>query len=46
MRKCSKCKVDKNISMFYKNKSRPDGLQHECKGDVQVNGLNIALKEK
>jgi hypothetical protein len=40
MRKCSKCKVDKNISMFYKNKSRPDGLQHECKDCTKIRNMS------
>ena len=28
---CSKCKVDKNLSDYYKNKSKKDGLCELCK---------------
>lgn len=28
---CSKCKVDKPLSEFYKNKSQPEGHEHYCK---------------
>ena len=32
MRKCSKCKVVKNLeTAFYKNKNKKDGRQHYCK---------------
>ena len=30
-KKCSKCKLVKNLSTFYKNASRKDGLTHACK---------------
>jgi|TARA_Y100000034_G_C6625899_1_gene273019 hypothetical protein len=30
-KKCSKCKIIKNISMFYRNKYRTDGKQSDCK---------------
>ena len=31
MKKCSHCKIEKNLNCFLKNKSRKDGLQHTCK---------------
>ena len=31
-KKCSTCKRKLAVSSFYKNKSRKDGLQHNCKG--------------
>ena len=31
MKKCSKCKVDKEESEFYSNSKRPDNLQSFCK---------------
>ena len=31
MKKCTKCKATKNISMFYRNKYRTDGRQSHCK---------------
>ena len=31
MKKCSKCREDKELSEFHKNKSREDGLSHRCK---------------
>jgi len=31
MKICSKCKINKSISEFYKNRSRKDGLDHRCK---------------
>ncbi len=31
MKKCTKCKATKNISMFYRNKRRTDGRQSHCK---------------
>ncbi len=30
-KKCSKCKEDKNLTDFHKNKSKKDGLQIYCK---------------
>lgn len=30
-KKCSKCKKDKELTEFHKNKSRKDGYQHICK---------------
>lgn len=29
-KRCSKCKAEKEIGKFYRNKSRPDGYAHEC----------------
>lgn len=31
MKKCYKCKKEKNKNDFYKNKHQPDGLRGECK---------------
>ena len=31
MKKCSKCQIHKELSEFYKNKSKDDGLSSECK---------------
>lgn len=31
MKKCTKCKYDKNLSEFYSNKSKKDGKATECK---------------
>lgn len=31
MKKCSKCKQEKELSMFNKNIARKDGKQHACK---------------
>lgn len=31
MKKCNKCKQDKNLYEFAKNKSQPDGIQSICK---------------
>ena len=30
-KKCSKCKIKKDLSLFHKKKSVPDGLQYVCK---------------
>lgn len=31
MKTCRKCKVEKSLDSFHKNKVRPDGLAHWCK---------------
>jgi len=31
MKKCSRCKIDKELSEYNKNKSKPDGLQTFCR---------------
>lgn len=31
MKKCSRCKKDKDLNLFNKNSSRKDGKQHMCK---------------
>jgi len=31
MKKCSKCKISKDSDLFYKDKSRKDGLNNRCK---------------
>lgn len=31
MKKCSKCKIEKSINDFSKDKNKKDGLQHRCK---------------
>lgn len=30
MKKCSTCKIEKDLSDFGKNKFKPDGFQHSC----------------
>jgi hypothetical protein len=37
MKTCSKCKTEKSIKDFHKNKSRKDGLAHECRECVSYN---------
>lgn len=37
---CSKCKVDKDISEYYKNKNESDGLQTQCKECVSLSRNN------
>jgi hypothetical protein len=46
MKKCSKCKIEKEYSAFNKNKSRKDGFQSSCKKchskmmqDYKIKGL-------
>lgn len=34
-KKCSRCKEPKDISNFWKNKSRKDGYAHECKSCIK-----------
>ena len=31
MKKCTKCKIEKKLSEFHKNKNTKDGLQFCCK---------------
>ena len=31
MKKCSKCKGEKDINLFYKNRGEEDGYHHACK---------------
>lgn len=31
MKKCSRCKIEKDISEFYRNKTEKDGYHHYCK---------------
>lgn len=31
MKTCSKCKVEKELSEYYKDNKKPDGLRYECK---------------
>lgn len=35
MKKCTKCKIEKELSEFNKDKSRKDGLQPRCKSCVK-----------
>lgn len=40
MKRCSKCKKEKSLSKFYKNKNKKDGLDYwckECKKDYRWN---------
>ena len=30
-KRCSRCKIEKPLSEFHRNKSRKDGLNHDCK---------------
>lgn len=42
LKKCSKCKVEKPCSEFYKNKSTTDGLNYQCKEcKLEYNKKNI-----
>ena len=41
MKKCSKCKIEKDISNFYKNKSKEDGLKAYCIPCVKENVVNF-----
>ena len=36
MKTCSKCKVDKGLTEFYKDRSRKDGLSNKCKVCVLI----------
>jgi hypothetical protein len=31
MKRCAKCRQDKGLERFYRNRGRPDGLDHYCK---------------
>ncbi len=44
MKKCSKCKKDKEQSNFYRNRSTKDGLGHQCKLCVGESNKQWALK--
>jgi hypothetical protein len=48
MKKCNKCKVEKPLTEFHKNKSRKDGLQLKCKicGKIYDKRYNSENKEK
>ena len=50
MKKCSKCKVEKEFTDFSKNRSRKDGLHHQCKSCVkdyyEANKEDIAAYSK
>ena len=37
MRQCSKCKVVKPLSDFYKRKGRPSGVHSQCKECIKKN---------
>lgn len=47
---CTKCKIEKPIEAFFKNKDKKDGLRSNCKECVKayskVNAEKIALKNK
>lgn len=47
MKKCSRCKRILDESMFYRNKTKADGLNNECKDcakkSVKLARLNIEL---
>jgi len=48
MKKCTKCKIEKELSEFHKNKTKPDGYAYwckECKSEYRVQ-YNIKNKEK
>ena len=36
MKKCTRCKVEKELGEFQKNKGRPDGLQSCCKSCMKI----------
>lgn len=54
MKTCSKCKKSKELICFYKNKSRADGFNYECKQCVnelqrkhrQANAEKIAERDR
>lgn len=45
VKQCSKCRKEKVVSLFYKDKSSKDGLMAWCSECVKQNDLNRALRE-
>ena len=41
MRKCSRCKKEKNIQEFHKNKRQPQGYEYYCKECSRIFKLNV-----
>lgn len=42
---CSHCKIEKEISFYYKNKHRKDRLQNECKSCMNDSNTNVRFKK-
>jgi len=36
MKKCSKCKVEKELACFHKDKSQPGGYRYDCRSCVNI----------
>ena len=43
---CPGCKETKSVSLFSRNKSKPDGYQRECKACMKVSNANSYNKNK
>lgn len=46
IKKCCHCKIEKQVHDFYKNKSTPAGLSHECKSCTNTRQLKYRQKYK
>ena len=46
MKTCSKCKIEKKLTDFHRNKSKKDGLQDCCKLCCKERDKNNRLKFK
>lgn len=46
MKQCSKCKIIKEFSFFYKNSTRGDGHQHRCKDCQKIYSDQPKAKER
>ena len=46
MKRCSKCKIEKGVSEFYKDPGHKDGLQSHCRGCISVFKAKQYLESK